>query len=208
MAIFDWNGTTNTKNEKAFDWNGTTSTKNKKAFDWDGTASHLIYSAEYDVLNETDFTIYTTRYANMLGTLVDYGSYLNLSAQCWNGAHDGVVNAISNNTFNLTGMSKLTFTISGVNTGWGELSIYVGVVANKPTSSDDGSSSGFTGCGGNVIRIINTKEYALKNTRENGTYTLDISSLSGNYYITLCAHNSMTQHNQTLGYNISNIVIS
>lgn len=208
MPVFDNDRTTQHQIGKIYDNDRTTSHQIGKVYDWDGTASHLIYSAEYDVLNETDFTIYTTRYANMLGTLVDYGSYLNLSAQCWNGAHDGVVNAISNNTFNLTGMSKLTFTISGVNTGWGELSIYVGVVANKPTSSDDGSSSGFTGCGGNVIRIINTKEYALKNTRENGTYTLDISSLSGNYYITLCAHNSMTQHNQTLGYNISNIVIS
>lgn len=186
MPIYDNDGTTNYQIGKVYDNDGATNYQIGKVYDNDGTTNSLIYTAEENVLQYGVM--------NNWGGYTDNGSYscdgniLQLVATSSYGNYVGVFNVITCQPFNLTGMESITFDVSTTasTSRQSETEIYVGVVTTVP-SSGEWCSTGWQWAGDNAMRFINAKGVPIKEKSNiAGSYTIDVSNLSGNYYVTFC----------------------
>lgn len=96
----------------------------------------------------------------------------------------GAGNIYLNTSVSLTGYSTCTFKFdNAVNyTDW---AFQIGFVSSIPTDTTYGGT-GWTAYGNNAEMITCAKAYVIDGTAlSRGTYSFDISSLSGNYYLTV-----------------------
>lgn len=160
---------------------------------FDGTAMHLIYSAEENVFQHGVSCYSGTGYSHH-GDMTFDGSSLVLTATSTYGANGGVVNAYTKAPFDLSGVDALTLTaLSGTSVlELPNCTLYVGVVQSMPTTNGSWLPSGWKDAGtANSMRVINAKEVSAKLTKDVAqTVTLDVSDLSGSYYVTFCAVNN------------------
>ena len=189
MPIYDNNGTTSYEIGNLYDNDGTTSYQIGKVYDNNGTTSSLIYSSDENVLT-SGVTAYPAGYTSREATHTCSSTSLTMTTKSVFGSGGGIHNVYTNTTFDLTGMSTITFTVSTTAAEYNRsyTSLYVGVVKTLPTATGSWLPSGFQSAGvDNAMRVINEKEWKLeRNTAIAGSYSLDVSGLSGSYYITFC----------------------
>ena len=168
MAIWDNNGTTTYEIGKMWDNNGTTTYQIGKVYDYDGTTSSLIYTAEE----------YLFKYGTGEIVAFTYGGQENSSrSTSTNGivitfkSDDDYVSYIRpTNAINLTNYSKLVAKVNCTKAcpkSDYQLSMIV-------TSSAFGYTGKVTQFGTRVAMTANSTDTI---------YTIDISSLSGSYYV-------------------------
>ena len=202
MAIYDWNGTTSTENKKAYDWNGTTSTKNKKAYDWDGTASHLIYTAETPLVenskgNYSFVKAYSTNYSDTVHSNKNGATIIGRDGDM------GMTHYYID--FNVKGFKTLSIagtTISNNAAGYRDrIEIAIGTKTNiaKFSANADGWGNSM-----NVIKTINNSE--INQTYSFSASNVDISAYTGSdVYI---AFRIMGYYKSTNTLNISSLIIA
>lgn len=181
MPIKDANGTTYTDIKQILDANGTTYTNIAKVLDANGTTYSLIYSSDTIIIgNDKTYTSGWTKLSNgyvRSGTLTDNTSSITQKTSSGSyGNHTGGVEARSTATIDFTGFSTLYFTISNYTNG-SKGRVGVSTIAQ-------------TGNGLNNYDIIENNTVLYKTTRNktftgNGTFSINISDLSGDYYIYL-----------------------
>lgn len=161
MAVYDNNGTTNSEIGKLYDHDGTASHQIGKVYDFDGTTDSLIYSAEQYLFN--------------YGLVSGYG---------WTAGRNGTINSDNLRVWETaTDFYSLVNTTDKVDlTGWSTLKGYA--LFNNSTY-----------IGGHVGLGVNTSVSTRNWTRVDSidstastadtyqTFTVDISSLSGSYYV-------------------------
>ena len=186
MAIFDNDGTSNHEIGKLYDNDGTSSHQIGKVYDNDGTNSYLVYSAEEAYLSSNGLgggvtgthlkgnlnsnTNYTIPTFTNNKIVVDCAVPPNNQGQSWFALTPKI---------NLTNIKTLTFTVYWDKQSYGAF-MYLGVSSSLPTgyynnnNSPQGfftKSSGYQYLNGNFAAGTTT------------TMTVDVSSLSGSYYI-------------------------
>lgn len=193
MAIYDNDSTSNYEISKLCDNDGMTNHQIGKVYDNNGTTNSLIYTAEE---NAFQYGVdYYSGYGYVLNGNCSFdGTTLQANAIAVYGSGGGVVNAYTEKPFDLSGVDTLTFTVSTTADTYmqGYTSIYVGVVATLPAATGAWLAPGWQDAGvPNCNRVINAKEVAIVRTAGfAGTYTLDVSDLSGEYYVTFCVTNA------------------
>ena len=165
MAIYDDDGTATRENGKLYDNDGTTSYQIGKAYDNDGTSNHLIYSAEYDVLAAFGWTKAGT--SSYITSLTATNVTIKPTA--------GSGNARVYKTIDVTNYRSMTITCSlSALHSYATCGLYASdpgyLVYNEPTV-------------GKQVRDSNGSTQTV-----NGTFTFDISSLSGIYYVVIGAY--------------------
>lgn len=213
MPIFDNDGTTNRQVGKVYDFDGTTNRQIGKVYDFDGTTHHLIYTAEENVLaggvNYYNGVAYVCN-----GSMTSNSAEVRMTLTYRYGEMGGLINAYTKIPYDLSGVDTLSFTVSGTGDAvvLENTAVYVGVVTTMPTANGSWAPSGWQHAGvPNGMRVINAKEVAAKPvTTTAKTYTLDVSSLSGAHYITLCGANNYGyyQTGSTANVTITNVTLS
>lgn len=160
MPIKDWNGTAASEVKTIQDWDGTTAHKIGKVYDDDGTASHLIYSAETEYFNNGETVDWSTynydgSTASVGSILKSYIPYDNHIASLWTTSKQ-----------NLTNIKTLKFTVSKCAVK--SCQFFLGI------ASVNGSSL-------NCLQPANFTKYV--SVTAAGTYSVDVSEYTGNYYI-------------------------
>lgn len=157
MPSYDYNGTDSFVHKKIVDWDGTTSNVIAKGWDWNGTTSTLFYSGDGNIFPGMAWT----------GQGANAGTVSSSSLKVILPNNSGKTNSScrTSSKVDLTNYSKITFVVSGFdNTGGGEFSVGI----DNDTSTYEHSSF-----------------YKYLNVSKNGTYTLDVSGVSGSYYIAI-----------------------
>lgn len=165
MAVYDNNGTANAEIGKLYDNNGTTNSQIGKVYDNNGTTNSLIY--EYNTVlfpPKTNWTVVKYYSSFHSGSVSDSSLYIysSYSFAC-----------LRYNAIDLTPYKTIYFTVSSVAKGSGT-GARIGVCKSVPTDS-------------NYPNVWNNQS-TQKQITAAGTYSFDISSLSGNYYPLLSAH--------------------
>ena len=171
MALYDNNGTTDAEIGKLYDNDGTTNYQTSKVYDNDGTTNRLIYSAdeiffENGVLLrpwDAEIASATACHVTNRGDYIELGAYNGNSAMCaW------IVDVTGYNTLEMT---------ASYNSATADGAFRFFAVPHYPQypsnprwngSAYDGLESGNLG----------SSKYSA-----SGTYTLDVSSLSGEIYV-------------------------
>ena len=210
MPIYDADDTTRYQIGNLYDADDTTRYQIGKVYDNDGTTNSLIYSAEENVL-ASGASMYNVRYANNGGSYSCDNNTLSMNAMNIYGWGGGICNCYANIPFDLTGASALSFTVN-VNGHEVNRSLYVGVVKTLPTSDGSWCPPGWVHAGANnTMRVVNAKEWSKVNVAKSalpGTYSLDVSNLSGKYYITFCFVNHYESNaNLDAGVVFSNVLL-
>lgn len=160
MPIYDYDGTTRYQIGKVYDYDGTARYQIGKVYDHDSTASHLIYTAD---------TPYFDGGAVVPFTKDEYYSTITIGSTIYakHGNQTAASTVRTTNKQDLTNISKITFTFSSVvNNGNAICRIAVG-----------------SATGGSVF-VSNSNDWTVyKDISAAGTYSLDVSGLSGSYYI-------------------------
>lgn len=189
MAIYDNNGTTNAELGKVYDNNGTTNTQIGKVYDNNGTTDSLIYSAELVIYKngaiDSEIGGFTTYNSNSGGTYSTSGTYLTISRP-YAGNVIPLTYVKGNKAIDLTSYSTLTFT-GYLEAGNGH---YVGF--DTRSNLDWGSNPQLPAAYVNITATSAT------------SYTLDVSGLSGKYYLWLVEFNTVYQAG---GMKLNNIVL-
>lgn len=165
MAIYDNDGTSDREIGKLYDNNGTSNFQIGKIYDNDGTTSYLIYSAEYDVLAAFGWTKAGT--SSYITSLTATNVTIKPTA--------GGGNARVYKTIDVTNYSSMTITCSlSALYSHATCGLYVSdpgyLVYNEPTV-------------GKQVRDSNGNTQTI-----NGTFTFNISSLRGTYYVVIGAY--------------------
>lgn len=175
MPSKDWNGTTTYDHGKIVDWNGTTSNIIGKGWDWNGTTSSLFYKAwdgelldgadEFeDVTGGYDATKYTGNTWMKDAAVTSTGIAIYSGSGSWH--ETGTVNKID-----VTNYSTITFNLSAAK-GFYTFNMCFGLYNNQSTVYNQG------------VKSVTASNYTSTSTTSK-TYTLDVSSLSGSYYLAL-----------------------
>ena len=171
MPMYDWNGTTATELGKAYDWDGTATHQLGKGYDWDGTTNSLIYSAEevfYEngILSrhwDAEIASATACHVTDNGEYITVGAYNGNSAMCaWK--------------VDVTGYNTLELTAS-YNSATADGAFRIFAVPHYPNYPSNPRWSGSAYAGLESGNLGSSKYTA------SGTYTLDVSSLSGEIYV-------------------------
>lgn len=179
MPIYDYDGTGNTQIAKVYDYDGTANTQNGKVYDYDGTANNLIYTAECQLFptSETGKTYTGWGYGDC-AVSYDSSGYISVALST-----SGVRYAVSDNTVDLTGYDYINFTVYDV-------------------SSTDGF---WCNIGVSATQANTPSTHTAITSGTADTYSVDISSLSGEYYLALRGRRG--EHDGS-GFKISNIWLS
>lgn len=172
MPSKDWNGTTTYEHGKIVDWNGTTSNILGKGWDWNGTTSTLFYKAwDGELLDGADeFEDITggwngNEYTNetWMQVITQDGSGLYSTGSPW--GRTGTVKKVD-----ITNYNKIVAEIEYPN-GIYTLSTRFGIMSDKSKAILS-----------NLVKSVSEDNYTAT-TVKSRTYTLDISSHTGSYYI-------------------------
>ena len=204
MAIKDWDGSAWHEIGKVYDYNGSVWSQIGKVYDNNGTANSLIYTSEYNIM--TGSNNYTGGWIMCSGPYVQWGSMTNygssLAVGTYAGQHgnnNGACDIRSGSTIGLSGFSTLHFTISSYSGGFYKSRLGVSTVAQNGTSAL-GNSDAF---------LDNSAVYKTQRNvffTGNGAYTMNISDLSGGYYIFIGGVNST--YGSSKSFVISNIYLT
>lgn len=178
MALYDNNGTASTQIGKVYDNNGTTNTQIGKIYDNNGTTSSLIYTADQTFFNGTTACDYTGGWAGkcVTGTSVAFTtSGASLSMQQTNYADTTAAKIISNNPIAISGASTLKFTYSATRAGNGVFTFGITTVTTDWDVYDTATNL--------------TKYYRIS-AGGSGTASVNISGISGSYYIRMSVFDS------------------
>lgn len=182
MPIYDSNGTTSTQIGKVYDSNGTTSTQIGKVYDNNGTTNSLIYEASI-----TYFPGYTVQGAQSGGS---WGSfYANTS-----NSNGGWARAYL--TVNLTGINSLKLTCTYSYNPYTQL--FIGICSNFENHAYNMQINGY------IKKSVVTKTDTSEKGTTNVTATINVSDLSGTYYIGIQAY-SGSSGNASVSASISAI---
>ena len=181
MAVYDYNGTTYKELSKIYDYNGANYFQQSKVYDYNGTTYNLLYTSWdgellvggdeiVDVTGGYDPTKYTG--STWMLNASNNGSAISTHSGSGTWHKTGTVNKI-----NVSEYSKITFTISCPN-GCYTLNTHFGLYNNQ--TSDYHNDVVHTG----DLNYTNGGVY-------ERTYTLDISSLTGTYFLALYAYSGV-----------------
>lgn len=163
MPIYDYDGTTYHEISKLYDFNGTTSTQIGKVYDCvAGGASTLIYNA--------DQTLFPNG-VSFVGKGVNTGTVTStyIKAEC-NGSSKTNSSVRTSNKVDLTAWSKITFVITSRYAN-GNAQVNVGATDRDAPNTTSSYTVG--------LKITAT-----------GTFAVDVSSLSGEYYVAISSWGS------------------
>ena len=175
MPIYDFDGAVHTEVGKLFDFDGTAKHQIGRVYDHDGTAAALLYSGETAFFNSGAAVPFST---------YEYQADVNIGStiQINHGAQDvGWGAAWTTDKQDLSGASKVTFTFDSVNNK-GNCVLRVGVGLDTGSSLNPFAGTGF-------VKYVDISTA--------GTYSVDVSDLTGDYYI------SMAQNSSTAAYSNS-----
>lgn len=206
------NGTDLADIGKLYLYNGTDNAQIAKTYYNNGTDNSLIYTAEESVFQH-GVSCYTAGYTYHGDMTLEAGSLLLIATAVY-GQHGGVINAYTEKPFDLSGVDTLSFTASSETGGTviTNSTLYVGVVQALPEADGSWAPDGWKNAEvPNSIRIINEKEVVVKLTAAGAdNYSLDVSDLSGAYYVTFCATNNHTyiQSSGSVDFTITNAILT
>ena len=170
MPVHDHNGTTSTQISKIYDNNGTTSTQIGKVYDNNGTANTLIYSSDMTLFDAGK----TVEYTGGWNTAISSGASFNfivgqkLQIQQINYAASTSAKIISKAKIAISGESTLKFTYSATKAGNGVFTFAITPVTTDWDVYDTAA---------------NLTRYARLSTGGSGTASVNVSGLSGSYYV-------------------------
>ena len=172
MAMYDWNGTTSSELGKAYDWDGTTSHQLGKGYDWDGTTNNLIYSAETLLYNRgTGYEGFApTNVSNSCSSTVSAGPS---SITMWTGNSYGNAKGsvcVSFGLFDLSVIDTITVIAKTVD----NVNLTMTVMSDLTTQYGGNNSRNFK----SVVKSV-----GVSRTNSEQTVTIDVSDLTGSYYI-------------------------
>ena len=157
MAIYDNNGSTNAEIGKLYDNNGTTSNQIGKVYDNNGTTNSLIYSANLSLVPNTDNALYADTSSTYWYSSHTVSWQADGSLYIW--ITSSTTSYACYKPFNVTNFTKATFVITTFQNSGNSLWLMIG-----PSSTYDSS-------------------YPRIESKGTGTFSLDISSLSGDAYL-------------------------
>ena len=175
MPIYDNNGSASTQIGKLYDYNGSANTQIGKVYDNNGSASSLIYTSDIVFIGAN--SSYTSGWTTLSGLGGAYKGSLTASGNSmiqntgqvsWTN-HGGAGNARTSAAIDLTSFSTLYFTVSN----------YSNASKGRVGFSTSAAPSGTT----DELQL-----YALNRYVEytgNGTFSVNVANLSGNYYLFL-----------------------
>lgn len=158
MPIYDYDGTANNEIGRVYDNDGTANHQIGKVYDNDGTANSLIYSADGNVFPDMAWT----------GGGANDGTVTSSSLTVELPAGQGYTNSkcYTSSKVDLTNYSKLIFVVSSFSGKGGNEEFSVGIDTDTTTHN-------------------HSSYYKYLAVTKTGTYTLDISSVTGSYYIAI-----------------------
>lgn len=159
MAVYDWNGSSNSEIGKIYDWNGSANSQIGKVYDNNGSSNSLVYSAET--------------------VLIENGQYIGVSNSFKYGNKHGVSGNLFYVTTNEGTQSETCTTPLKVD----EYSKLVFVVSSGGTCTVGLASS---------ADVYGTSSFVKSMTTVTGVNVLDISSLTGTYYLNFRLTNTTT----------------
>lgn len=171
MPIHDHNGTTSTQISKIYDDNGTTLTQIGKVYDNNGTANTLIYSSEVILFNGTTAAEYTGGWNSAVVAGEGAGFTLSGSAlkiQQTNYASTTSAKIISKAKIAVSGATTLKFTYTATKGGNGTFTFGLSPVTTDWDVYDTAA---------------NLTRYARLSTGGSGTASVNVSGVSGSYYV-------------------------
>ncbi len=181
MPIYDNDGTASREIGKLYDHNGSANTQIGKVYDNNGSANSLIYTSEYNIVTASNE--YTGGWIVCSGTYLSTGSVTNsgssLTVSTWGGSSGwsyGSGDVRSGSTINLSGFNTLYFTISSITAGFYKARLGITTAAQNG-SSLAGNTDYFWENGG----VYKTQRHVAFTAA--GSYSMNISDLSGGYYI-------------------------
>lgn len=177
MPIYDYDGTANNEIGRVYDNDGTANHQIGKVYDNDGTANSLIYSADGNVFPDMAWT----------GGGANDGTVTTSSLQVIlpEGSSKTNSSCRTASKVDLTNYSKLTFVVSQFNkgSGSGTPQFSLGIDSDTTTHAHDSF-------------------YKYVKVTKTGTYTLDVSGVSGSYYVAIAVWCSSV-HNH--GFTVTSI---
>lgn len=223
MPIYDNNGSASYEIGSLFDNNGTTSSQIGKVYDNNGTSSALIYEGETQLFPPGQLTSWSAYAYNENGTWSS-GTYTPSSTAQGLQARNGNVvagayistsnirlyagiNAIgyngsrllSNTAINLTGVNTITLTAYSSTSDMSKTNAYAYLSATKPTYSGTPHQTAPTGAAVSV---------ALPAKTSSSTVTMNVSNLSGNYYLAFWLYVDSNDSAISKNYYVTKIVAS
>lgn len=199
MPLYDYNGSVNTEIGKLYDHDGTANHQIGRVYDYNGSANSLIYSAENELYNGRQITTWN-QFQYHSGSATDNGS--SLFAQQWGGSANSIVTAVAGWYTGLISMDEwktLTIKLPSVNVGRGSCDYVVAAVLNNPTTLNwpyNPQSKQPTWLDFNMIQNVSNDDYYFRSSifaqvyglagranLTNQTWTMDVSGITGNFYI-------------------------
>ena len=185
-SIYDYDGSINYQIGKLYDYDGTTTYQIGKVYDYNGTTSSLIYVAEVPLLEGQTLTNGVTAIDTRGSLNGNYGynpltigsGGVTINTSTGNGNKRNSLMTLTPK-INLTGYSAITFYFStfSVKSMRNGDSFRVGVTTSAASNLGDYAMRGGTYQTWSSPSALTTKDYGPQ------TYTVDISSLSGEYYV-------------------------
>lgn len=166
MPIYDNDGTTKYQIGKVYDNDGTTKYQIGKVYDNDGTSNYLIYSAEEEYFNG-GFSSYGYTSYNYSGASLTVGNVIRIYHNVGTGGTAQIIVYIYADLSRITTLQFTFTTVSVTSTG----SCHVGTSSTKA----DGVPNNY-----NPSQWTSRKEVT-----GAGTYSVDVSGLSGYQYIVI-----------------------
>ena len=170
MPIHDHNETTSTQIGAIYDDNGTTLTQIGKVYDNNGTANTLIYSSDMTLFDAGK----TVEYTGGWNTAISSGASFNfivgkkLQIQQINSAASTSAKIISKAKIAISGFSALKFTYTATKGGNGTFTFGLSPVTTDWDVYDTAA---------------NLTRYARLSTGGSGTASVNVSGVSGSYYV-------------------------
>lgn len=215
MPIYDNNNTNNVEIGKLYGNDGTANHQIAEVYDNNSSTNSLIYKDEYVVLGDgAEYSggwhvpMRQSSYAwrgNATPTWTNNSpTSITMSFTTAYPNGNGGMNLKTVNKIDVTGYSTMYMTLSSV-TNSNTSRLYCGL-ANSYTAPTAYGSTGWTGLGGNFHRIATQAVIETGTSPTATTYSKDISSLSGEYYVTLAGMASSGNENSNMSrYTISKI---
>nr|DAP22400.1 MAG TPA: hypothetical protein [Bacteriophage sp.] len=177
MPVHDHNGTTSTQISKIYDNNGTTSTQIGKVYDNNGTANTLIFSSDMTLFDAGKTVEYTGGWntAIVSGASFTFIVGQQLKIQQINYAASTSAKIISKAKIAISGFSTLKFTYTATKGGNGTFTFGLSPVTTDWDVYDTAA---------------NLTRYARLSTGGSGTASVNVSGISGSYYVRLSVFGS------------------